>query len=418
MPFVASFLYNTGMTLALIRLKPREDRRLRVGHTWIFSNEIDTSVTPLTALNPGDLVLVHSATGRPLGVGYVNPRSLISVRLLSHDPHIVMDRDFFRQRVQAALALRVRLYPHPYYRLIFGEGDGLPGLVVDRYGDHLVVQITTAGMDRLTSLLVEILEDVVRPMSILLRNDTSSRALEGLPSTVVDALGVTPDEVCVQEGSARFTVSLRAGQKTGWFYDQKPNRFRILPYVAKARVLDLFSYVGGFGIQAALHGAEQVTLVDASAQALTYARANARANGVDKCIVTTEGDVFSVLKGFRSAGARFDVVICDPPALIKRRKDQEAGLAAYQRLNEAALAVLSNDGILLSASCSYHLERSSLMRVLSQGAVRTQRSLQLLEEGGQGPDHPVHPAIAETAYLKAVIVRALARSDSTHSVNV
>ena len=394
------------MSLAKIRLKPREDRRLRAGHLWIFSNEIDCEATPLTALSPGDLVCVESALGRVLGMGYVNPRSLISVRLLSTDPHTVVDRDFLTRRIQAALTWRERFNSHPFYRLVFGEADGLPGLVVDRYGDVLVVQITTAGMEKLKAWVIEALDELVRPASILLRNDTSSRVLEGLTSYVEAGLGEPPSEVTVSEGSCRFRVSLREGQKTGWFYDQRPNRLRLLPYVAKRRVLDLFTYVGGFGIQAAVHGADHVTLVDGSERALAYARDNASQNGVGERVLTLAGDAFAVLKDLREDGQRFDVVILDPPALIKRRKDYEAGLGAYQRLNQAALSVLCDEGILLSASCSYHLERHTLSRLMAEAANRLGRGLQIVEEGGQGPDHPIHPAIPETAYLKVVVARS------------
>ncbi|MDA8390805.1 MAG: class I SAM-dependent rRNA methyltransferase [Gammaproteobacteria bacterium] len=392
---------------AIIRLKPREDRRLRAGHLWIFSNEIDTDATPLKAFEPGDPVIVESASGRPLGVGYVNPRSLISVRLLSADPRQHIDRAFLATRVRAALAWREGLGIGPYYRLIFGEADGLPGLVVDRYGDALVAQITTAGMDRLLPDILASLEDVVQPASILLRNDTSSRALEGLPRTVEAALGEPPAEAEVSENGGRFRVSLQEGQKTGWFYDQRANRARLASYVKGKRVLDLFSYAGGFGIQAALAGAREVLLVDASQQALAYARSNAATNGVGERVATAQSDVSTFLKGLREEGRRFDVVICDPPALIKRRKDQDEGVGAYQRLNQAALAVVEDGGLLVSASCSHHLARDQLARVVGQAAVRSGRRVQFVEEGGQGPDHPVHPAIVETAYLKVLWTRCI-----------
>ncbi|WP_298137034.1 class I SAM-dependent rRNA methyltransferase [Acidiferrobacter sp.] len=395
------------MSLPVIQLRPREDRRLRAGHLWVFSNEIDCQATPLTAFEPGDPVRVQSAHGRCLGVGYVNPQSLISVRLMSGDPHAVIGRELLADRLRRALAWRERIYGLPFYRLVFAEADGLPGLVCDRYGDVLVAQFTTAGMERLKDDVISALEQVVRPKSILVRNDAPSRALEGLSSYVEAALGEPPDEVTVVEGSCRFRVALGAGQKTGWFYDQRPNRARLLPYVARARVLDLFSYVGGFGIQAAAHGAHHTTLVDASERALSYARANAADNGVAAHIATIHGDAFDVLRDLRAAGLRFDVVISDPPALIKRRKDYDAGLAAYQRLNEAALAVLNEEGVLLSASCSHHLERETLSRVVAQAAIRLRRGLQFVDEGGQGPDHPVHPAIPETAYLKTVVARSL-----------
>ncbi len=404
-PLLVLFLYNPLMPLATVRLKPREDRRLRAGHLWIFSNEIDCDATPLTALSPGELVCIESAHGRVLGMGYANPQSLISVRILSLDHRTLVDREFLVRRLRAALLWRERFNREPFYRLVFGEADGLPGLVVDRYDSVLVVQITTAGMEKLKPQVIEALDAVLRPASILLRNDTGSRALEGLPSYVEAGLGEPPAEVTVNEGSCRFRVSLREGQKTGWFYDQRPNRMRLLPYVSGCRVLDLFSYVGGFGIQAARHGADHVTCVDGSERALSYVLQNASDNGLAARVETRPGDAFAVLKDLRDEGARFDVVVLDPPALIKRRKDYDAGLAAYQRLNQAALGLLSEEGLLLSASCSHHLERQSLPRLIAQAAQRVGRRVQLVEEGGQGPDHPIHPAIPETAYLKVVMAR-------------
>ncbi len=396
-----------GMHNNIIRLKPREDRRLRAGHLWIFSNEIDTGATPLKGFEPGDLVFVESSSGRRLGVGYINPHSLISVRLLSADPRERIDRAFLAARIGAALHWRERLGVGPYYRLIFGEADRLPGLVADRYGDTLVAQVTTAGMERLLPDIIAALEDVVRPANILLRNDTSSRVLEGLPRVVEDALGTPPAEAEVIENGGRFRVSVREGQKTGWFYDQRANRARIAHYAQGKRVLDLFAYVGGFGIQAALAGAQEVMLVDASQRALAYAQENAAANGVGGKVSTQEGDVMAVLKSLREEGRRFDLIVCDPPALIKRRKDQDEGIVAYQRLNQAALAVLGDDGILASASCSHHLARDQLARIVGQAAVRSGRPLQFIGEGGQGPDHPVHPAIAETAYLKLLLAHSI-----------
>lgn len=398
------------MSLPRIRLKPREDRRLRAGHLWVFSNEIDCDTTPLTTFSPGQAVVVEGARGRPLGVGYVNPQSLISVRLFAADPHAMIDQGFVAARIRRALAWRERLTTGRCYRLVYGESDGLPGLVVDRYDDILVVQITTAGVEALKAVVIAALDEVVRPRGILLRNDTASRALEGLPSYVEVAGGTVPDDVTLTEGACRFTVSPRTGQKTGWFYDQRPNRQRLLPYVRGLRVLDLFAYVGGFGIQAAAAGAREVTLVDTSERALGYARDNAVANGVGAGVTSVHGDVFTVLKGWQEDGRRFDVIVCDPPALMKRRKDRDAGLIAYQRLNQAALAVLADDGVLLSSSCSYHLEHQVFVRLLGQAAAHLSRGLQIVETGGQGPDHPIHPAIAETAYLKVLLARSLGSS--------
>jgi len=392
--------------LAPLRLKKNEDRRLKAGHPWIYSNEVDTRVTPLTDFVPGQQVVVVANNGKPMGLAYVNPHSLIAARLFSRDQHL-LDRSLIVHRLKIALALRERLFPTPHYRLVHGEADGLPGLVVDRYGDVLVAQITTAGMEAVREAIVEALIKVLKPSGILLRNDTSSRELEGLAKGVELAFGEVPEEVELIENGAIFRVRPWDGQKTGWFYDQADNRARLPRYVKGARVLDLFSYMGGWGVQALRHGASEAVCVDASALALGQARINAGLNGVGAGLRTLEGDVFEVLKDLREQRERFDVVICDPPAFIKRRKDLEAGLAAYRRVNQMAMQVLARDGILISCSCSHHLQRDKLPELMWAAARHLDRSMQILEFGRQGVDHPLHPAIPETDYLKAVYARLL-----------
>lgn len=392
--------------LAPLRLKKNEERRLRAGHLWVYSNEVDTVRTPLTAFAPGQPVLIEAANGKPLGTAYVNPHSLICARLVSRDPGHMLDRSLLVHRLNVALSLRERLYPQPYYRLVHGEGDALPGLVVDRYGDVLVVQTTTAGMERVRDMLIEALEKVLRPAGVLLRNDSPVRALEGL-HTYVEVLGTVPPQVDLEENGARFRVNVQAGQKTGWFYDQRENRVRLARYVKGMRVLDLFSYVGGWGIQAACAGAAEVLCVDASQEALAQVAVNAGLNGVESRVQTCKGDAFEVLRGLREAREHFDVVVLDPPAFIKRRKDAKAGIEAYQRINQQAMQVLAKDGILVTASCSYHLEAETLQQVVLAASRHLDRSVQILERGRQGPDHPVHAAIPETEYLKALYCRVL-----------
>jgi 23S rRNA (cytosine1962-C5)-methyltransferase len=290
---------------------------------------------------------------------------------------------------------------------VYGEADGLPGLVVDRYGDIVVAQITTAGMERLRDAVVEALQKVLKPAAIVLRNDSSAREPEGLPGYVEVVDGTVPDEVEVREGGERFAVSLTAGQKTGWFFDQAANRDRLLKYVDGRTVLDVFSYVGAWGVRAAAAGASAVTCVDSSERALAGVVANAEHNGVGDRVTTARGDGFAVLRELKASGQRFDVVVLDPPAFIKRRKDTKEGTLAYRRINEAALTLLERDGLLVTASCSFHLPAEDLLRTAQQAARASDRSLQLLEYGQQGPDHPVHPAIPETAYLKAFYLRVL-----------
>ncbi len=393
------------MTLAPLRLRPREHHRLRAGHLWVFSNEVDIKATPLTGFEPGQPVIVQDAAGQPLGSGYVNPRSLICARLVSRDPEAILNRDLIVKRLRAALLLRARLFEQPFYRLAFGEADGLPGLLVDRYGEVVVAQLTTAGMERVKAEVVAALVELLAPRAVLLRNDTSGRALEGLPGYVETALGEVPETVVLEENATRFEIPLLRGQKTGWFYDQRPNRTRLRAYVAGRRVLDVFSYVGAWGVQAAAAGAREVLCVDSSERAVALARANAVLNRVSDKVTVSELDAFDALKGLRADGERFDVVVLDPPALIKRKKDIKEGTRAYHRLNELAVELLADDGLLVSASCSYHLSREGLQDVLLRASRAHGRELQILEQGGQAPDHPIHPAIPETAYLKALFAR-------------
>jgi 23S rRNA (cytosine1962-C5)-methyltransferase len=387
-----------------LKLRPREERRARAGHLWIYSNEIDTDAE-FRNIEPGSLCRIVDSRDKPIGTAYVNPRTLLAARLLSSDIRAGIDAVWFERRLQAALSLRERIYAEPYYRLVHGEGDGLPGLVVDRYGSILVVQVTTAGMDRLQPLLLDALRKLLKPDGIVLRNDTGARELEGLPSAV-EVIGEVPDRVDVVEDGVRLFADLKAGQKTGFFFDQRDNRARLARYVLGRSVLDVFSYVGAWALRAAHDGASAVACLDSSQPALDLALAAAQRSGV--ALEAIRDDALAGMKALRAAGRTFDVVVVDPPALIKRRKDVEAGLEHYAALNRAALQLLEADGILVSCSCSHHLESDALQRILLRESRHTGRRLQILEQGGQGPDHPVHPAMPETRYLKAFVCRALA----------
>jgi len=390
-----------------LRLKKDQERRLLAGHLWIYSNEVDTDATPLKDLEPGQPVEVWGGRDRWLGLGYANPHSLICARLVTRRRGVRLDESLIRARIATALALRERLYPGPCYRLVFGEADGLPGLVVDRYGEVLVLQLTTAGMDRLREPILAALDALLRPAAVLLRNDTPVRELEGLPQAVEVVRGEVPGQVEIRENGARFLVSPRDGQKTGWFYDQTDNRARLRRYVAGKRVLDVCSYLGGWGVSAALWGAREVVCLDASEAALAGVEENARLNGCEARVATLKGDAFEQLKQLGEAGEQFDLVVLDPPAFIKRRKDLEQGIEAYGRLNRLGLQLLPPGGILATSSCSFLLARESFLLAVQRGARRNGQTLQWLESGQQGADHPVHPAIAETAYLKTIYLRAL-----------
>lgn len=397
----------TAASPAVVKLKKNEDRRLRAGHLWVYSNEVDTANTPLGQYETGQLVEIQTAGGLTLGTGYINPHSLICVRMVSRNTEYWLNHSLLVHRIQVALSLRERLYGKPYYRLVYGESDGLPGLVVDRFGDYLVAQITTAGMERVRDEVVSALQKVLQPAGILFRNDSSMRTMEGLESYNEVVHGEVPERVRLEENGVPFDVPLAAGQKTGWFYDHRENRARLGRYVQGSRVLDLFSYLGGWGVQAAVNGAEQVTCVDSSAAALEQLLDNAQLNGVQDKVTALQGDAFDALKSLRDERAKFDVVVLDPPAFIKRKKDTKKGLEAYRRLNELAMRLLSRDGILVSASCSFHLSRKELQNLLLKSSRHLDRNLSILEQGFQGPDHPIHPAIPETEYLKAIFCRVL-----------
>jgi 23S rRNA (cytosine1962-C5)-methyltransferase len=402
MPNVASLAAESASELPALRLKRNEDRRLHAGHLWIFSNEVDTQQTPLPKFKAGELVRVLAHNDRALGLAYVNPHSLICARLL--ETWKLPDIAWFVERVRRALALRERLYAEPYYRLVYGEADGLPGLVVDRYGSECVVQIGTAGMEAFKSEIKDALLQVLRCKAVLFKNDGSAREAEGLPAYVEDAAGKVGALGTVVEGGLEYQAPLAEGQKTGWFFDQAANRAALGKYVRKgARVLDVFSYVGAWGVRAAQAGAATVICVDSSAAALELAQKNAARNSLK--LETRKGDAFDVLEAMIKEPGRFDVVIVDPPAFAKRRKDLPKALAAYKRLNQLAMQLLQSDGILISSSCSFHVSAQELQEAIAKGARGAGKHLQILEAGGQAPDHPVHPAIPESRYLKTYFCR-------------
>ena len=391
------------IALPELRLKKNEDRRLSAGHVWVYSNEVDTKQTPLKEFTVGQWCHVTNSRGRVLGTAYVNPNTLICARLVSRFEKQTLTLDVLKQKIQEALNLRQRLFSVPCYRLVFGESDALPGLVVDRYYDILVVQITTAGMENIQDDILEALSYVIKPKTILLRNDSGSRKLEGLELYSKIVLGELPAQVELEENNTRFVTSLEQGQKTGWFYDHRLNRQRTQQYVKDKRVLDVFSYVGGWGVEALQAGAKEVTCVDASGFALDLAKQSAALNNREQDFNALEGDAFEVLKSLAEDGEKYDVVILDPPAFVKRRKDLKEGSLAYRRINRLAMNLIKNEGILVSASCSYHLGNEQLLNEIRQASNLANVDCQILEQGHQGPDHPVHPAMKETDYLKSFI---------------
>lgn len=381
-------------------LKKNSDKRLCKGHLWIFSNEIDTLRSPLEQFAAGDLVTIYDHVGKTLGTAYINPNTLISARLLSRKSNLKIGGNFLKSRLQQALILRERLFEKPFYRLVFGESDGLPGLVIDRFGSVLSVQITTAGMEKLKELLISALIELFAPEAIILKNDGGQRRLEGLSQDSEIAYGRLPETLIIEENNARFHVSILDGQKTGWFYDHRQSRAQLASLSKGLKVLDLFSYSGAWGIPAALAGATHVTCVDSSESALAMAENSSKLNRIDDKTTFIRSDVFEFLRQAREQKERYDVIVLDPPALIKRKKDFKAGYEAYRRLNHLALQVLQKNGMLVSASCSHHLSRDNLHEILRASARHIDRHLVFFATGGQSPDHPVHPAVPETEYLK------------------
>jgi 23S rRNA (cytosine1962-C5)-methyltransferase len=387
-------------------LRRGEERRLRAGHLWVFSNEVDVARTPLASFTPGQRAWIVDAAGKPLGTGYVNPNTLICARLVDRAGH-ALDRELIAMRLRSALALRERLYPEPYYRLLFGESDGLPGLTVDRFGDVLVAQATTAGMEALRDEATGALLQVLSPRVLVWKNDSSARSMEGLGDSVQVVHGTLDGPTITREGGVEFGCDLLEGQKTGWFHDQRANRDRLAPYVRGQRVLDVFSYLGGWGLRAAAFGAAEVDCVDVSTRAVEGIRANIARNGMASRVQAHAADAFDFLKAVRHERRRWDVVVLDPPAFVKRKKDFKEGALAYRRIAEAAMQVLEPGGILIECSCSHHMPRAELLAGMQAAAVHQGRFLQVLEPLSQSPDHPVHPAIPETDYLKGYATRVL-----------
>ncbi len=388
-------------------LRPRKEESLLSGHLWIFSGALQQ---PPHWIESGGLVDVKSSTGKFVARGYYNPRTDIAIRILTHDIDEVIDEEFLRRRIRSALELRRVFDPNKTntYRLINAEGDGLPGLIVDRFAEMLVAQIHTAGMERLRQLLMDALIDETGTRGLLLRNDSQSRRREGLeleePQVVT---GGVPMQVTTRENNVLFLIDPWQGQKTGFFLDQRDKREALRKYVRAKRVLNCFSYTGGFSVYAALTSDKtHVTSVDISASAVETSREHFVLNGLDpnqhQFLIA---NVFDYLEQAQSAGEQFDVVVLDPPAFAKTQSARAQALKAYRRLNLLGMQVLRSGGILLTCSCSGVIGMDDLLSALSQSAQRLQRTVQLLETYTHGVDHPINLAMPETAYLKAVFCR-------------
>ena len=420
---------NSTNSMKILALKKDEDRRIRAGHLWVFSNEVDIAKTALKYFSPGEFANLQNSRGQSLGTVYVNPSSLIAARLVSHRPNTPLSAPLLRARLEQALALRETLFDRPYYRLVHAEGDLLPGLVIDRYDSTFVAQITTAGMQGVKQILAEVMAELFPSLNLVFRNDTQSRALENLSleadefsaertpgAELASTPAATPSSMTVEENGLFYTVPSQTGQKTGWFYDQRDNRKLTMSIAAglaqnnkNLKVLDAFCYAGGFGAAAAAAGAKEITFLDSSESALEFAARNLEQNKFahNPSFTGIQNDALNALEALREAGNKFNIVCLDPPAFIKRKKDEEAGLAAYYRANELGLSLVEEGGYFITSSCSQHLERESLRRILVKIAARRKLNIQIIGQGRQGADHPVHPAMPETEYLKSFFVRLI-----------
>jgi 23S rRNA (cytosine1962-C5)-methyltransferase len=370
----------------------------------VYSNEIAMDATA-KKLPPGGLVRLETANGETLGVAMFNPHTLIAARLLDRDPDASIDAAFFARRLEKALALREKLYPGRFYRLVHAEADLFPGLIIDRYGPTIAVQANTAGMDRLLPELLAAIGETISPATVVLRNDSSARTLEGLGTEVRFAKGNLDGPVEVIENGARFLVDLQHGQKTGWFYDQRDNRAAVAALASGARMLDLYSYGGGFAIQCARAGAREVVAIDRSEPALDMAGRSALLNGVQESCRFRRGEAFGELERLGREGERFDIVVADPPAFVKSRKDLAAGARGYRKLVRLAASLVAPDGFLFIASCSHNLDRPTFDEQVAHGLHDAGRKGRILRASGAAADHPVHPALPESSYLKASLLQ-------------
>ncbi len=393
---------QTPSARPVLRFAKGRARRFRSGHPWVFSNEIEMNAE-LKALPAGTLVTLMDAGDEKLGVASFNPHSLITARVLSRRWDEVIDAGFFARRLQAARDLRDLLFPTPHYRLIHSEADNLPGLIADRYGDVFALQVNTAGMEALTPLLLDAVQSVFDPRAVVLKNDSPVRGLEGLPLENKVALGQLDGPVELVENGARFVADLTEGQKTGWFYDQRDNRAFMARLAQGRRMLDVYTYAGGFAVQAALGGATEVVAVDRSEHSLALAAKAAELNNVP--LSTIRAEAFAEMARLDAAGEKFGMVVVDPPAFVKSRKDVQTGAKGYRKMARLAAPLVEAGGFLLCASCSHHMPAETFAEEIAHGLGQAGRSGRILRIAGAGPDHPLHPHLPESAYLKAIALQ-------------
>lgn len=377
-------------------LKKHEDKRIRAGHLWIFSNEVKEVRGDPQA---GDIVELRDHAGNFLGKGFYHPKSLIALRLLTQDDEDI-DFKFFERRILQALQMREKMYPSSgTFRLVHGESDFLPGLVIDKYEKYVSLQTFSLGMDVRLTLICDVLESLLHPKGIVERNESPLRQLEGMESRKGVLRGsISP--VTIMEDDMKFEIDLSEGQKTGFFLDQRENRLRVRGFAKDHRVLDCFCNDGGFALHAARAGASKVLGIDVSESAVKRARSNAEINGLGARCTFAENDAFEFLKQAAANRGTYDLIILDPPSFTKSRKNVAAAKRGYREINTNALRLLSQGGILATASCSHHITREDLAGVLASSAAEAKRKVRFIDWRGAAPDHPVLPAMPETEYLK------------------
>jgi 23S rRNA (cytosine1962-C5)-methyltransferase len=385
-------------SMKTVHLKHKEDRRITRGHPWVFSNELRELPRELVS---GELVDVHDASGKFIGRGYINPHSLIAVRILTRIQEEI-NVDFIRRRISTARELRTRLGFGESYRAVYSEGDGMPGLIVDKYANTIVIQSLTAGIDRLLDVISSVLREIFSPEAIVLRNDSGSRVLEGLPLEKRVMEGSISGPVTIEESGIVYRVDVLEGQKTGFFFDQRENRLALKDYVGGQRVLDCFCYVGAWSLSAAQFGASEVTGLDSSEKAISLASENAERNGLGAKFRTA--DVFDELRMLEKKRERFGCIILDPPAFVKSRAKVREALKGYKEINLRAMKLLEAGGTLVTCSCSHHINQDLFREMLIDAAFSAGRQAQLREMRSQARDHPVLLAVRETQYLKCAIL--------------
>lgn len=388
-------------SLQTFQIQPSAEKRLKTGHLWVYANE---AVSRLKSFAPGEWIVVEGSAGQPIGMGYVNPHSLIAARVVTHELRAI-DADFFIERIQRAVDRRRVLLPDiTVGRMVYGESDGLPGLVIDRYDSHVVVQVLTAGMERLTDEILFAVDRVWSPESVILRNDASARKMEGLDSTSRVIRGSSLASVSIE--GIRYILDLLEGQKTGFFLDQRFNHTMTRGRVEGKRVLDMFCYVGAWSLHAGRAGASYVLGIDSSTNAVEASTRHAEGNGLKMCTFR-KADAFDALKSINDDRETFDTVILDPPAFAKSRAEVKDAIRGYREINRRAAKALTDGGWLITCSCSHVIDPESFRNTVLQAVASAGRRAWLIEQRPQSPDHPILLSMRETEYLKCLVLQVV-----------